>query len=241
VPVEYDATHGIPDRVPGMSVLKKSYDLVCWTRVSFGAEWIMDPAGEFLLNTSPHFHETGGSNDLVPKFQESIESGLKRWHRIRSHERGSAAEAAEIRRVQEEVAEELRVKRPCIFDNDLSTEHTLNTLFAGKPERFLKKMAVVYDYPSAKVRIQGVSGVGNYAAKHGHEDFLPGGKAFVLAERIAGLLADPDEEVRRAAAVAVHQFQGRPAPAGDTGALVAAAEELWESTAAAATSAATGG
>lgn len=227
MPVEYDATDGIPDDIPGMAVLKKSYDLVCWTRVSFGAEWIMDAEGKFLLNTSPHFHETQGSTDLVPKFQRSIESGLKRWHRIRSHERGSDAEAEEVRLVQEEVAEELRTQRPCIYDNDLATEHTLNTLFSGKPGRFLKKMAGVYAYPDPKVRLQGVSGVGNYAAKHDSEDFRAGGKAFVLARKIAGLLDDPDEDVRRAAAVAVHQFEGREPTASSTAALIEGARELW--------------
>ena len=59
----------------------------------------------------------GSSGSVVPLFQESIESGLKRWYRIRSHERGSVAEADEVRKVKDEVAEELRVKRPCIFDN----------------------------------------------------------------------------------------------------------------------------
>ena len=53
--VEYDATEGIPDDVPAMAALKRSYEAVPWTRVSFGAEWVMDPAGEFLLNSSPHF------------------------------------------------------------------------------------------------------------------------------------------------------------------------------------------
>jgi hypothetical protein len=191
----------------------------------------MDPDGQFLLNTSPHFHETGGSKDVVPLFQESIESGLKRWHRIRSHERGSEAEAAEIAKVQDEVAEELRVKRPCIFDNDLSTTHTLNTLFAGKAKRFLKKMAGIYSYPDPKVRIQGVSGVGNYAAKHGSEEFQPGGKAFVLAATIAGLLDDPDPDVQRAAAIAVHQLEGREPGDGSTETLLASAREIWAASA----------
>lgn len=232
VPFELDATQGIPEGVKGLAGLRRSWSSIPWTRVSFGSEYILDPEGNYVLSSgfSKHGHAMTKRRQFAPLFQKSLEESLDRFARIRAHQRGSAEEQQEIRRLSRQIVMDLHVRRPCFWDTDLFTDCTLKALWGGNAESFEKRLSGVFRYPDPVVRRQLAVTLGRYAERSGIE-FRSSDNGFFLGERVAGLLADSDASVRHAAAVALYQFESQSLPA-EGSSLVASARKLWNQRAA---------
>ncbi len=229
VPYELDATGGIPEGVPALAALRKSYGQIPWTRVSFGSEFVIDPEGEYILSLgfSKHRHAVQRRGGFAALFQQALEESLERLARIRAHERGSPGEREELLRLSRVLDHDLKERRPCALDVDLFTECTLKVLWGGDSELFERKLSGVFRYPDPVVRRQLAGTLGRYADHRGNE-FQSSEDGFFLAERVARLLTDPDASVRLAAAVASYQFAGHPAPAAMGEDLVSSARDLWD-------------
>ena len=225
VPVEYDVTAAgfVPGDVPAMSHLKGAWENSPWTRVSFGSEWVLEPGGEFLLSTGFHKH----TNLPVAKtFQDSLETALKRFARLRAHERGSAEEQEEIAKIQGEIDRDMKEFRPCWLDYRIGTQETLSALGRGEPRMFEKKLSGVFTYPDPKVRTQVAEALGAFIVSE-HSSELTDEQVLFLEEQVSNLLDDESDVVRKAAALALHQFEGQEAPAAEGEDLVQAARALW--------------
>ena len=221
---ELDATaHGIPasERYPALAPIRTLWDANPWTRMGFGIQYVFEPEGRFMLSAGAKrpYREANEASTFVAALEES----LRNFERIRSHRRGSAAEAAEIERVRTEVDVALRdhVKTPYMRTQEIF--QTANYV----EQRF----PAAIDHADPQVRQQVIELIGEYAEKEGDPGFCPGGRWEVFAERVAGRLDDEDEAVRAAAARAVLRFGGAPVPDASpdptTDELVAAARALW--------------
>ena len=225
VPVEFDVTAAgsVPGDVPAMWALKRAWEGSPWTRVSFGSEWVMEPGGEFLLSTGFHKHT---DLPVAKTFQESLETALERFARLRVHERGSAEERAEIEKIKAEIRRDMKEFRPCWEDFRIGTQETLAVLGRGDPAMFERKLSGVFTYPDASVRRMVSEALAAYVTSP-HADDLSEEQSLFLEERVAGLLDDEVPEVREAAAAALFQFEGREVPEQRGEPLVTAARELW--------------
>ena len=228
VPFEFDATHGIPDGVEALALLRKSWNEIPWTRVSFGSEYVLDPEGNYVLSSgfSKHHHAIRKGREFAPLFQRALEESLERFARIRAHERGSAAEQQELRGLSQQIRRDVQARRPCSRDVDLFTDCTLRALWGGDAERFEKRLSGVFRYPDPAVRSQLAATLGRYADRSGIE-FRSSEDGLFIGERVARLLADSDVSVRHAAAVAIYQFVGHSVPAAEDSNFVADARNLW--------------
>jgi len=225
VPVEYDVTAAncVPGDIPAMSYLKRAWEGSPWTRVSFGSEWVLEPGGQFLLSTGFHKHT---DLPVAKTFQDSLETALKRFARLRAHPRGSPEERAEVAQIESEIQRDMKELRPCWLDFRIGTQETLAALGHGEPRLFEQKLSGVFTYPDPKVRRQVAEALGAFIASE-FADTLTEDQAFFLEQRVAQLLTDEDADVRQAAALAMYQFEGRPAPEEQGDPLVEAALGLW--------------
>ncbi len=132
MPVEYDATAAgtVPDDIPGMRIVKYAWENSPWTRVSFGTEWVLDPTGEHILSVGFHKH---GNLPMVETLEKEWEKALTRFARIRSHERGSQAEAEELAKVEAEIEADMPINRPCWTDLNVGTIETLRVVATDDP------------------------------------------------------------------------------------------------------------
>lgn len=226
IPFELDATDGIPEGVPAFWTLQRMWEEIPYTRVSFGGELIMDPTGEILLSPgySKHDHHITEERGVAALFQEMVEDGAKRFAKLRSFERGSAEEAAEIERIAALVEKDIKEKRECTFDLDFFTACTLQNLGRHDPKLLEEKVCGLFTFDEAGVRRDLARTLGRFVEKEG-EGYRTSAAGKLLATRTAGLLDDPDEEVRRAAAVAMHQFVGEPVPEEN---VLESARALWD-------------
>jgi hypothetical protein len=151
---------------------------------------------------------------------------LKRFARLRAHERGSAEERAEIEKVKAEIRRDMKEYRPCWEDFRIGTQETLAVLGRGDPGLFERKLSGVFTYPEASVRRMVSEALAAYVTSP-HADDLSEEQSLFLEERVAGLLDDEVLEVREAAAAALFQFEGREVPEQRGEPLVTAARELW--------------
>jgi hypothetical protein len=207
-----------------MEMLRTAWRESPWSRVSFGTEWVYDPAGDVLLATGFHKHDP--DEEITAMFREMLESALKRWQRIRSHERGSTAEEAEWAAVAREIEADKKRLRACWLDLDLLTRETVKA-FGANTELFNRRLTGPFQYPDPDVRRRGAVLMGRWAAGLSEEDRVSQ-KTTQIGKAVAGLLDDEAQVVRQAAAVAVHQFQGRAISDADDPELVAAARTLWD-------------
>lgn len=225
VPVEFDVTAagGVPGDVPAMWALKRAWEGSPWTRVSFGSEWVLEPGGEFLLSTGFHKHT---DLPMAKTFQDSLETALKRFARLRVHERGSAEEQAEVEKIKAEIRRDMKEFRPCWEDFRVGTQETLAVLGRDDPAMFERKLSGVFTYPETRVRRMVSEALGAYVTSP-HADQLTDEQSLFLEERVAALLDDEELEVREAAAAALFQFRGREVPDERGEPLVTAARALW--------------
>ena len=240
VPVEIDTgVEGVPEDAGGLRVHRWSYDHVPWTRVSFGLEAVLDPTGEILLGAPVHNHEANPKcrystiNDskghdvtaIGRLFEKVIEDSLMRLARIRSHERGSPAEAEEIRKVTAEVDNDAGMPNHCMLDLHAATACTLNVL-GQNVARYEARLSSVLESPEPKVLRQAAFALGHYAANS--DEFRASEVATFVSDQLAQLLDEPDVAVRRSAATALFQIAGEPVPPLEDAELVSSAQVLWE-------------
>ena len=240
MPVEIDTgAEGLPEDAGGFRLHRWYYDETPWSRVSFGMEAVLDPTGEILLGVPPHKHEansearyskpndsSGHDNTAIGRlFEKMIEVSLMRLARIRSHERGSPAEAEEIRQVNAEVDNDAAMPNQCMHDLHALTACTLNTL--GKDlASYEAKLSSILESPEPKVLRQAAFALGHYA--HNSDEFRAGEVATYVGDQLARLLDQPDVAVRRSAATALFQIAGEPVPSLEDAELVSSALVLWE-------------
>lgn len=233
--VEYDATtHGaLPaERYPGLAPIRHMWDVNPWTRVGFGAQWVLMPDGGVLLSSGARKPFRAG--DQGAQFQRVLEESLRRFLAIRSHPRGSDAEARALTDLGRRIETEWRTVHRREVDPWL---RTCDVLEAGShlEERF----PGVLHQPEPEVRIQVARLLRRYALEKGGEGFLPGGPWEVFSAGLRDCLDDPEPPVREAAARALLAFRGAPEPTpggprpGEPGSrtevLVEAARAEWSS------------
>ena len=225
MPVEYDATATgtVPHDVPGMRIVKYAWENSPWTRVSFGTEWVLDPTGTHILSTGFHKH---ADLPMVQTLETEFEKALTRFARIRSHERGSAAEAAELAAVEAEIEADLPINRPCWVDLNVGTIETLRVVATDDPSTFKSRLSGTFTYPDPVVRRQAAEALGIFMEKGGRSEFSAD-HILYLQRTIVDLLKDEDPEVRRAAAIAMYEFEELPVPDLQDDELVAKAASMW--------------
>jgi hypothetical protein len=225
VAVEYDSTETgtVPADIPGMWVIKRAWDNSPWTRVSFGSEWVLYPTGESILSTGFHKHT---DLPMVQTLEDELEKALTRFARIRSHERGSSEEAAELAAVEAEIDSDLKLMRPCWVDFNLGTLETLRVVATEDPSTFGSRLAGVFTFPEPIVRRQAAEALGLCMATGGRTEFSAEHVLFMQRQMVA-LLDDPEPDVREAAARAMFQFEGLAVPDQQGDELVASAAALW--------------
>ena len=225
VPVEYDATvtGTVPDDIPGMWVIRRAWEHSPWTRVSFGSEWVLDPTGQYILSTGFHKH---ADLPMVETLETELEKSLERFARIRSHARGSAAEQAELTRVEAEVADDLKLFRPCWVDLNVGTLETLRVVATENPATFGSRLAGVFTFPDPVVRRQAAEALDVFMCSGKHAEFSEDHILF-LERQMFQLLGDEDPAVRSAAARAMFAFEHLAVPELTDSDLVARAAELW--------------
>ena len=238
--VEIDTgVEGIPEDAGGFRLHRWYYDETPWSRVSFGMEAVLDPTGEILLGVPPHKHEgnpksrystpdnSNVHNHLAigQLFEKMIEVSLMRLARVRSHERGSPAEAEEIRKVTAEVDNDARMPNHCMHDLHALSACTLNSL--GKNLASYKaKLSSILESPEPKVLRQAAFSLGHYADNS--DEFRASEVATYVGDQLAQLLDEPEVAVRRSAATALFKIAGEPVPSLEDAELVASALVLWE-------------
>ena len=220
--VEYDATtHGaLPaERYPGLAPVRHMWDVNPWTRVGFGAQWVLMPDGGTMLSSGARKPFRAG--DQGAQFQRSLEESIRRFVAIRAHPRGSEAEARALEALDARIEQEWRTVHRREVDPWL---RTCDVLEAGShlEERF----PGVLDQPEPRVRLQVANLLRRYAEEHGGAGFLPGGKWEVFGTGLAACLDDTDPRVRTAAARALLTFAGASPPV-ETAATVDAARSAW--------------
>ena len=240
MPVEIDTgVAGLPQEAAGFRLHQWYYDETPWSRVSFGMEAVLDPTGEILLGVPPHKHEansearyskpndsSGHDNTAIGRlFEKMIEVSLMRLARIRSHERGSPAEAEEIRKVTAEVDNDAGMPNHCMLDLHAATACTLNAL-GQNVASYEAKLSSVLESPEPKVLRQAAFALGHYAANS--DEFRASEVATFVSDQLAQLLEGTDFEVKRCAATALFQIVGEPVPTLEDTELVSSARELWE-------------
>jgi hypothetical protein len=225
VPVEYDATATgtVPDDIPGMRIVKYAWENSPWTRVSFGTEWVLDPTGEHILSTGFHKH---ANLPMVQTLEDEWEKALTRFARIRSHKRGSQAEAEELAKVRAEIEADLPINRPCWTNLNIGTIETLRVVATDEPSNFKSRLSGVFTYPDPHVRKMAAEHLGVFMDKGGRAEFSPD-HILYLQSTVVGLLSDEDADVRHAAALAMYEFEDLTAPDLQGEELVAAAAALW--------------
>lgn len=225
MPVEYDATQTgtVPEDVAGMWMIRKAWQSSPWTRVSFGTEWVLDPTGQHILSTGFHKH---ANLPMVETLETEFEKALTRFARIRSHERGSVAEKAELAKVDEEILADLPINRPCWMDLNVGTIETLRVVATDDPSTFRSRLSGVFTFPDPTVRRQAAEHLGTFMDKGGRSEFSPDHILF-LQRQIVGLMSDEEPEVRHAAAIAMYEFEDLEAPDLQGDELVANAASLW--------------
>jgi len=219
----------VPDDVPAMSVLNKTWDESPYCRVAFRSEWVLSPDGKYMLGVTPCNHDAtkDENTDFGSSFERLIEGSLTRFARIRAHPRGSAEERAEAQRVDAEVLAELKEVKPCWLDKDLMTEHYIRTVLAQGEgqEAFERRYCQLFGFDEPEVRRLAIENISIYAEQRAPFKFAE--RLPYLSDQVALMLEDPDPTVRRAAAVALYHFRKESVPATDESALVAGAGELW--------------
>lgn len=225
MPVEYDATETgtVPTDIPGMRYVLEAWNTSPWTRVSFGTEWVLDPTGEHILSTGFHKH---ANLPMVATLEKEWEKALTRFARIRSHERGSKAEAQELAKVEAEIEADMPINRPCWTDLNVGTIETLRVVATDEPSNFKSRLSGVFTYPDPHVRKMAAEHLGVFMARGGQAEFSPD-HILYLQSTVVGLLSDEDEGVRNAAALAMYEFEDLPVPELQGEELVAAAATLW--------------
>ena len=220
--IEIDTTEGLPEGYPGLWLLYSWWEQP-WSRVSFGSESIVDPTGQILLDAPPHKHEAanivGENGDtfelqtrhVAKLMEDGFKDAIKRYARIRQHEEGSAERQAEIDKVIAEVREDCELNRPCMLDPDAGVDCTLSTLYRGNPLRFEHKVSGALTYHDPVIRERAATALGRYAQRNG-EEFYGSKDAVFLGAKVAEMMDDAEESVRRAAAIAVFKFKGQPVP-----------------------------
>lgn len=200
------------ERYPGLRYMAEGWDSSPWTRVSFGLQWVVEPGGRYPLTISIKH----------PKkyFGSSLEQALRRFIRIRGHERGSSAEGEAIAAVQADLRAEHEARR----GND-PVERTAEILNDAKGD-LSQRFPGVFDFPDPQVRRRAAELLGEYAQREGGEGFLPGRRWSFFGEALARRLEDESPEVRRAAASALHRIGGLE-PVGSDDELVTRAGRLW--------------
>lgn len=208
------------EKYPGLAHIRDFWDRCPWTRVSFGAQWVIEPEGQYMLTTGAPRHFRKGEAKV---FQMALEEALKRFIRIRSAERGSEEEARIVAQVEERIDQEWKTRHPYFVDPDLFTKEIFDA-----DVRVESRFPGVLKIDEPSVRRQAAEMLGRYAAKYSPE-FRPGGKYFFFGDGVAKLLDDPDASVRRAAAGALYQFEGKPVPPiDDLDELVSGARKMWQ-------------
>jgi len=225
VPVEYDATEAntVPTDIAGMRFVRKAWEESPWTRVSFGTEWVLDPTGEHILSTGFHKHV---NLPMVQTLETEFEKALTRFARIRSHKRGSKAEAEELAKVRAEIEADMPINRPCWVDLNVGTIETLRVVATDEPSNFKSRLSGVFTFPDPVVRRQAAEHLGTFMDKGGRSEFSPD-HILYLQSTIVGLLSDKEPDVRHAAALAMYEFEDQPVPDLQGEDLVAAAAALW--------------
>jgi hypothetical protein len=229
--IEFNATEndGVPDDVPAMAVLNKTWDESPYCRVAFRSEWVLSSDGEHMLGVSPCNHDAAKaeSTDFGGSFERLVEGSLARFERIRSHGNDAEAARAEAERIDAEVLAELRRIKPCWLDKDLMTEHYIKTVLAQDEEQeaFERRYCQLFDFEEPDVRRKAALNLSIYAEERATFEFAT--RLPYLSDRVALLLEDPDEGVRTAAAEALYHFRRQPVPDLQGQALVAAAGSSW--------------
>ena len=222
--IEYDATTlgAMPnEKYPGLDHIRDFWDICPWTRVSFGAQWVIEPQGQYMLSTGAKRHFRQGEAEV---FEAALEEALKRFVAVRKQERGSPQEAKVVDKLKKQVAWEWENKHPYFVDPYYFTKEIflakvgLDTRFPG-----------ILKYPDPVVRRQVADLLGEYALEEEDPGFAPGGDYFsFFGTGVAAYLDDESAEVRRAAAVALYRFRGEEAPEiEDDAELIAASRTAW--------------
>ena len=229
--IEFNATNfgGVPDDVPAMAVLNKTWDESPYCRVAFRSEWVFSPDGKYMLGVTPCNHDAAKpeNTDFGAGFERLVEGSLKRFARIRAHPRESAEALAEAQRVDAEVLAELKEIKPCWLDKDLMTEHYIKTVLAQGEgqEAFERRYCQLFGFDEPEVRRRAIENISIFADRRASFEFAE--RLPYLSDQVALMLEDPDPGVRKAAAVALYHFRKQPVPAADDAGLVAAAEAFW--------------
>lgn len=222
--IEFDATtHGaLPaEDYPGLTFIREFWDENPWSRVNFGAQFVLSPDGQYMLSVGSQRHFRHGESKL---FRSVLEESIERYRRIRRFEKGSSEEAEAVRKVIEQVARDWKARHPYFVDPELWTRE----LFAAD-FHLERRCSGILTHEEAEVRQGVVELIAGYVENEGGgSHFLPGAKWSFFGEGIAALLEDPEPGVRQAAALALHRFFEEPAPTDDPTSLVAAARELWD-------------
>jgi len=220
--IEFDPTGvGVPvDKYPGLWRIGASWENNPWTRVSFGAVWIIEPGGQYMLSPVDDDVHNACSKSRLANLGGHMEGALEKLAQIRSHPRGSEGEAEAIRRLAEKSSAQWEMKSDAYLD-----ARTKQIFVAAQDQN--RRYPGVFENSDPWVRRRAIELVGRYSRMEEDRGFLPGGKWSVFGESVARCLDDAVPEVRLAAATAVFEFGGIPVPdaAGDD--LVAAARQSW--------------
>lgn len=220
--IEFDPTGiGVPvDEYPGLWRIGASWEHNPWTRVSFGAVWVIEPEGQFMLSPVTDDVHNACSKSRLVDLANHLEGALAKLAEIRSHPRGSEAEAEAIRQVAEQASEQWRMKSDAYLD-----ARTKQIFVAAQDQN--RRYPGVFKNPDPWVRLRAIELVSRYSRIEGDRGFLPGGEWSTFGENIAFCLDDADADVRTAAASALFEFAGMPVPSAEGDELVAAARDSW--------------
>ena len=126
VPVEFDANDagGVPDHVPAFWPLASYWKESTFSRVNFSGEWVLDPAGEFILGAAVCKHRAL-EDDYLQSLHAALERGWQRYAPYRDLEPGSP-EWRELReRAEAEGRRDVERNKACWLSDQTMTEHLL--------------------------------------------------------------------------------------------------------------------
>ena len=136
VPVEFDANDagGVPDHVPAFWPLASYWKESTFSRVNFSGEWVLDPAGEFILGAAVCKHRAL-EDDYLQSLHAALERGWQRYATYRDLEPGSPGWRELRERAEAEGRRDVERNKACWLSDRTMTEHLLAQAAFADPAR----------------------------------------------------------------------------------------------------------